>query len=265
LDGDDTIAKLQYVLDDTTDESAWIDIEPKFNSITLTADDGLTEGEHVFYLRAIDLAGAKSDIIRMPSSETDIWFVRETKSSFLVVDDYNIADNTASFYQSTLQAIVGTLEVWDIKSNNKALEPPSSDAFTRTLLLFDRIFWYSDTEPNLGKAQVSLPEFIENGGKIIMSTSFMEFTTNQGDPLDFSPVDSLDKKISRITRNQLVVPTASYPCLGFPDLKVNTAIIPSVFPLAPKISADALYMLPENPNSWPGTPVIESSLFRSTV
>ena len=254
LDGDDTIAKYQYVLDDTTDDSAWMDIEPKFNSITLTQANGLTEGEHVFYLRAIDLAGAKSDIIRMPRNENDIWFIREPKSNFLLIDDYNIADNTDSFYQSALQAIVGTVDIWDIKSNNKALEPPSSIAFTGTLLLFDTIFWYADTGPNLEKAQVSIPEFVEQGGKIIMSTSFQEFSTNQGDPLQFSPVDSLGGKIRRITRDQSVLPTASYASLGFPELQVNTAIIPNVFPLAPKISADALYMLPEN--SWPGTPVM---------
>ena len=87
-----------------------------------------------------------------------------------------------------------------------------------------------------------------------MSTTFKEFASNQGDPLDFSPADSLGPKINRITRNQLVQPTEKYASQGFPDLQVNTAIIPFVFPVAPKISSDTLYVLPENPASWPGTP-----------
>ena len=53
LDGDDTIAKFQYVLDDTTNESAWTDLDPKSNSITLNAAHGLTEGEHAFYLLSL--------------------------------------------------------------------------------------------------------------------------------------------------------------------------------------------------------------------
>lgn len=254
LDGDDTIAKFQYVLDDSSSTADWHDLSPTLKSVTITAEDGLTEGEHVFFLRAVDIAGAESEIIRMPRNDSDTWFVREPTSSFLIVDDYNIADNSDSFYKSSLQAIVGPVNVWDIKSNNRALEPPSSQAFTQTLLLFDRIFWYADTEPNLEKAQVALPEFINQGGRVIMTTSFMEFATNLGDPLDFSPADSLGAKISRITRDQLVTPVEPFTGMGFPDLKVNTAIIPNVFPVVPKISSKAMYMLPEKPGSWPGTP-----------
>ncbi len=256
LDGDDSIDKFQYVLDDTSDDSAWQDLDPKFNNITLFAEDGLTEGEHVFYLRSVDLASLKSNIIRMPRSENDIWYVKEPKSTFLIIDDYNIADNSDSFYQSTLQNIVGTVDVWDIKSNNKALEPFASQAFTQTLLLFDRIFWYGDTDPNFEKAQVGIPEFLQNGGKIIMSTSFKEFSTNQGDPLDFSPVESLGDRINRITRNQLVQPAAAFGAMGFPELQVNTALIPFIFPIVPKNSSVTFYVLPEKPGTWPGTPVM---------
>lgn len=256
LDGDDTIAKFQYVLDDTTRNEAWIDLDAKVKSITLTATTGLTEGEHVFFLRAVDIAGASSPIIRMPRSQDDTWYVRQPKGTFLVIDDYNIADGTDAFYQSLLSTIVGTIDLWDIKSNNRALEPPSSKAFTETLLLFDRIFWYADAEPNLGKAQVALSAFLDNNGKIIMTTAFQEFTTNLGDPLEFSPVDSLGTKISRITRNQIVQPSSKYFGMGFPELKVNKAIIANVFPLVPKISSDTLYVLPERPGSWPGTPVL---------
>ncbi|NUO81808.1 hypothetical protein HUU05_17190 [candidate division KSB1 bacterium] len=255
LDGDDTIAKLQYVLDDTTNVAAWKDLNARANTVTLTAAEGLTNGPHVFYLRAVDIAGATSSIIRMPRTANETWYVRAPQSKFLVIDDYNIADNTASFYHSHLRALVGTFDVWDIKSNNSALEPPSAQAFTQTLQLFDRVLWYADAEPNLEKAQVSLPEFIDGGGKIIMTTSFQEFASNQGDPLEFAPVDSLGPRISRITRNQLINPSAKFASQGYPQLRVNTAIIPNVFPLVPKISADTLYVLPASTN-WPGTPVV---------
>lgn len=255
-DGDDTIAKYQYVLDDTTNDSAWKDLNSRANTILLTAAEGLTEGRHVFYLRAIDIAGAVSRIIRMPRNEIGVWFVREPKSNFLVIDDYNITDNTANFYHTTLQAIVGNFDVWDIKRNNGALDPPSSQAFTETLLLFDRIFWYADTDPNLEKAQVGVPTFLDRGGKLIMTTMFREFTSNLGDPLDFSPVDSLGARIARITRNQPVQATPAAIALGLPELRVSVTIIPNVFPLVAKISSTALYFLPENPSLWPGIPAM---------
>lgn len=256
LDGDETIAKFQYVLDDTSQPQAWKDLSAKTPSIILSAANGLTEGDHVFYLRALDIAGASSAIIRMPRSPDDIWHVKEPKSKFLLIDDYNVADNTDQFYQSVFQSLLGAFDVWDIKSNNKALEPRITQAFTQTLLLFERIFWYSDTEPNLEKAQIGLQEFLEQNGKVIMTTSFGEFTTNQGDPVEFSPADSLGAKIRRITRNQLVQPSAAFAALGFPQLQVNKSMIPNVFPLVPKISSEILYVLPENPANWPGTPAV---------
>lgn len=254
LDGDDTIEKFQYVLDDTN--AAWRELDARTRSITLTAAEGLRQGPHVFYLRAIDLASARSQIIRMPRSADEVWYVKEPASKFLLLDDYNVNDNAGNFYRTTLQNLVGPVEVWDIKSKGGALEPPSAQAFLGTLKLFDRIFWYADTEPNLEKAQVSITPFLAGGGKLIMTTSFQEFTTNQGDPLDFSPVDSLGARISRITRNQIIQPATKYAARGFPQLRVNTAIIPNVFPLVPKISSDTLYVLPANASQWPGTPVM---------
>jgi hypothetical protein len=255
LDGNDTIAKFQYVLDDTTNPSNWRDLPAAQNSVTLSQNDGLTEGEHVFFLRAEDVAGAVSDIIRMPLSEDDVWYVREPISNVLLLDDYNIADGTDAFFQSTIAAIVGPADVWDIKRNAGELDPPSVVAFTGTLLLFDTVIWYADTSPNLDKAQISVPEYVDQGGKILLTTSFGEFTTNEGDPVLFSPADSLDTRINRLLRGQDVLPTESYAGLGFPNLEVGVSIIPNVFPLTPKVSSEVMYRLPES-NSWEGTPAI---------
>lgn len=256
LDGDDTIAGYQWALDDSSNAAAWHELPAGTASLLLTAADGLTEGEHVFYLRAIDIAGATSAIARMPRDTADVWFVREPKSSFLLLDDYNVSDNTDAFYRATFRSLVGEVEVWDIKSKGKALEPPTGLAFRETLKLFDRVFWYADTEPNLEKAQVSVIDFLDSGGKLIMTTSFQEFASNIGDPLAFSPVDSLGPKIRRITRNQRLLPGPEFAGAGFPELTVGTAIIPNVFPLVPKLSSKVLYLLPENAGVWEGTPAM---------
>lgn len=254
-DGDDSIARYEYVLDDTTDPGAWLFVDSKQSSITLTEAEGLTEGDHTLYLRAVDIAGAMSRIISMPRTPTEHWYVKRPQSNFLIIDDYNVADNTDTFLQSQIRAIVGTVDIWNIKSNGGALEPPSSIAFTQTLALFDKVFWYADPGPNLEKAQASIPAYLEGGGKVLMSTSFQEFSSNQGDPLDFSPVDSLGLKITRLTRNQLIHPDSSLIAEGLPELQVNVAIIPNVFPLSPKVTSRVLYRLPEDAG-WQGRPAM---------
>lgn len=252
-DGNDNIQRYEYVLDDTN--GVWTNLESQTSAITLASSDGLTEGDHIFYLRAIDIANTSSPTIRMPREEEDVWYVREPKSTFLVVDDHNVNDNTSSFYKNILSQAIGTYDYWDIKRSGGALEPPSSEAFAQTLLLFDRIFWFSDSEPNLPKAQVSIPGFLDNGGKIIMTLSFGRFQSNIGDPLDFSPVDSLGIRINRITRNQNFMTTDFAIQLGFPDLRQSTAIIPDVFALVPKISSQVLYQLPAS-SGWTGMPPV---------
>jgi len=256
-DGDNTIQKYQYALDDTVDQSAWIDLGAKQTSITLFAADGLTEGDHAFYLRVIDLAGASSSIMKMPR-EGDTWFVKEPKSNFLIIDDYNVGDNADSFYFSAVQKASGeTPDTWDIKANANALEPASPQAFRETMKLFKRILWYADSNPNLEKANVSVRQFLEGGGELLMTSSFQAFASNLGDPLNFSPADSLGEKISRITRDQLVVPSAEFAGQGFPELQVAASIIPNVYPIEPKISSTVIYQLPETDSGkWSGSPAI---------
>jgi hypothetical protein len=254
-DGNDNIAKYQYALDDTS-ESSWVDLDAKKSSITLTAAEGLAEGEHIFFLRAVDIAGANSAVIRMPREEDAIWYVREPQTQFLVLDDHNILDGTQEFYKSVVQSEIGAFDYWDIKKDGGALNPPGSEAFTKTLSLFNRILWFADGNPNLSKAQVGVAAFLDNGGKLLMTTSFSATMSNIGAPLSFSPVDSLGTRINRITRNQLVNLTAFAVQLGLPELKQNTSIIPDVFPLVPKVSANALYQLPEDPSRWQGSPVM---------
>ncbi|MDZ7261215.1 MAG: fibronectin type III domain-containing protein [candidate division KSB1 bacterium] len=255
LDGDDTIKEYQWVLDDTN--QTWHSLGALINFITLTADSGLTAGDHVFYLKAIDNAGVASAIIRMPKKDK-VWYVREPLGDLLLIDDYDPLDNSAIFYKTILDTLVGQYSVWDIKidrnrDNRNDFLPSSVVTFTQTLLLFQRVIWYADDTPHLEQAQISVPIFLKQGGKIIFSTRFKEFFSEQGDPLDFSPADSLGVSISRIFNNTVL--KAQKP--GFPELKVKSSggIIPFVKALIPKPSAQVVYTL-ESSSQWPGNPVM---------
>ncbi|MFZ5515579.1 MAG: hypothetical protein ACOY90_03010 [Candidatus Zhuqueibacterota bacterium] len=257
LDGDDTIDRYEYVLDDTSAE--WRSIPADTSFLNLKIADELGDRAHVFYLRAVDIAGVPSTIIRMPRKETSLWYVRRPIGHYLIIDDYETYDNNQYIYQKTLDSLGLDYSVWNIKLNRNGdtvydLMPSSVDMFAETLLLFDRVLWYADSNPHFEEAQIAIPRFLKDAGKkIFFSTQFREFFSEQGDPLEFSPVDSLGKTSIDVLPGIYLEPDANKA--SFPRLKA-ASWIPFVKELAPKISAQVLYRLAANPGLYAGQPVM---------
>ncbi len=255
LDGDETIVAYEWALDDTSSADAWHRVPSKVTFLTLREEDGLTEGNHVFYVRAVDLSGSRSKTARMPRTEDKTWHVRKPKSRFLLIDDYAPLDNSAAFYADLLAELLGRFDVWDIKAdrnrdNDPDLLPSSAATFTATLELFDRVLWYTDQSPTLEYAQISIPAFLQKGGKIVMSASFPEFFSSQGNPLEFSPVDSLGFTINRVTPGVDLLPQK----VELDTLRTSTNVF-FVKTLVPKPSSLVLYRLSES-SRWQGQPVV---------
>ena len=60
------------------------------------------------------------------------------------------------------------------------LVPAYADpALIQTFLQYDYVLWYTDQQPSLGVAQLTLFPYMQNGGRVIFSTSFI----NTIDPL----------------------------------------------------------------------------------
>ena len=257
LDGDDTIDRYEYVLDDTTTQ--WSSISADTSFLNLKIPDELADSEHVLYLRAVDIAGVTSKIIRMPRKESSIWYVRQPLGQYLIIDDYEVQDNSQYIYQRTLDSLGVNYSVWNIKLNRNKdnaydLMPNSVNMFTETMLLFDRVLWYTDSNPHFEEAQIAIPKFLKVAGKkIFFSTQFREFFSEQGDPLEFSPVDSLGKFSIDILPGVFLEPDVNKS--NFPKLKAS-AWIPFVKELVPKISAQVLFRLEENPSLYSGQPVM---------
>jgi len=261
LDGDDTIQKYEYALDDTLDAARWREVPGRFNAVVLREADGLTEGDHRFFIRAVDIAGARSKTIQLPEPGR-VWHVRRPRGRLLIIDDYATVDNSPEFYKVLFDSLFGEYTVWDIKldrnrDNRPDLLPSPSLAFTESLLLFDRIFWYGDGKPHVAEAAVALPNFLDAGGKILFSAAFSEDVTGQ---LDFSPMDSLGKSLGRLrpVRLQPMTPLDIVPVWsGYPTLGLS-AVIDPFFPLKPKVTSEVIYTLPDAPpgQSWPGRPEV---------
>ena len=63
-DGNETIVDVFYTIDDTC-ESCWVRLDGDATSITLT---DIEPGNHIFYIKCRDIAGAESNIIQFPDS-----------------------------------------------------------------------------------------------------------------------------------------------------------------------------------------------------
>lgn len=132
--------------------------------------------------------------------------------------------------------------------NIEKLFPKSTVQFKETIKLFDRVIWYTDfikdDDPHFVAAQVAIPEFLETGGKAIFIAQFNTGFGTQGDPLAFTPVDSLGKYYDRIFPSSLFLAQtdlqSTFPSLTLPELKVANLIF-SVFAIKPKEGSVILY------------------------
>ncbi|MBI5660962.1 MAG: fibronectin type III domain-containing protein [Ignavibacterium album] len=279
LDGDNTISKVFIALNDTSQKIqlpastrfVTIKVEPPYNSDIVECDvylgTSITTPYHTklpglklndtnrFYVYCEDIAGSVSQLLAMPSENSSLtWYVKKPKGDFLIIDDYATSDNSASFYNQVLDSLnlLSRTDVWDIKLGKTSTTPGKllpkfiSPQFTETLKLFKVVYWYTDNDPTLEPAQISVREYIISGGKVFFSMIFPQ----QFDPRglsDFLPVDSLSPApISFIPRSTLINPaddgiTLNYPLLSIDDSTVPVARIRTYYPNP--FSAKTLYKL----------------------
>lgn len=258
LDGEETLERYEYVLDDTV-AGNWKSISAESTFLNLQIPDGLGDMNHIFYLRAVDIAGVPSKIIRMPKNDRNIWHVKRPIGNILIIDDFEVVDQGEKLYVQTLDSLGLEYSIWNIKLNRNGdtkydLMPTSVDMFTETMLLFDRVLWYTDSNPHFEEAQITIPRYLKIANKkILFSTQFKEFFSEQGDPLEFSPVDNLGKTSYDVFPGTTLQPGSAKS--NFPVLKANKWI-PFVKEIIPKLSSQVVYRLEENPLLWQGQPVI---------
>lgn len=258
LDGDETIQAYEYVLDDTT--AAWVEIPGKTTFVLLKEQDGITEGEHAFYLRAVDIAGARSETIRMPENPDRTWYVKRPRGRVLVLDDYGILDDAPAFYGGTLDTLAGEYSTLDIKHDGNRdgqpdLLPGSNLALVETMKLFEAVIWYGDFATNFDVARVVVPQYLESGGKILFSMQFTAAFANDNDELEFTPAAGLDQNIGRLFNGASLLPDPSRPDLPELQVKSTTNVILNVKSIVGKPTAQPLYRLPEG-GTYTGTPIL---------
>ena len=264
IDGNETILNYYYAVDDTSNPARWKKLPGDANLVTLFKSDGLTEGNHAFYLKAQDVAGAFSPTIRMPDTGK-VWYVREPKGDFLIVRDYLPTDFSASYYKAMFDTLMGgrlgSRDVIDIKkgasaiSRGKFVPPLINPTFTETLKLFKYVFWYGDNSPSLDIIQASLPGFKKAGGKVFLAAGFPQNISAQGGLGDFAPIDNIEP--SFFTSILLGKDTILAVDPTYPTLVRDTLGTIYTFPrgLLPKVDARVLYKMQVSPR-WVGQPIM---------
>ena len=229
------------------------------------------------YIEVRDVAGQYSPPLKLPGA-TDRWYVKKPQSRLLLVSDYIRFDLQLALttYQSALAAVPGGLftqvDVLDLglglsPSDKEAgkpgrLVPQFTDpALVQTFLLYDYVVWYSDEFPGLASAQLSIFPYLQNGGRVVFSTMFLNTTDPRGALRDFAPIDSVSgvdlsptrpapppavAGDSRLPANYVVYPDSSdlrnvYPQLAFNSSPSNHSIF--MRPIYRRSDARYLYRL----------------------
>lgn len=205
--------------------------------------DGLIVGDtNRVYVRARDISGAFSAI-----DSTSKFFLKRKTGNLLVIDDHKDAV-ASSTYAPALNAVSPLRDSLDLLANI----PPFWETFGMMMRQYDRVFWYSDgaedvafgRQMHIEVAAVILQQYLNNGGKLLISTTFPDRLKTKGttsSPIwGFSPIDSLSTSLgqARISRDSAAVPTAA--ATGYAAL-VSEATITGVKPFYPKNTNATLF------------------------
>ncbi len=265
IDGIETIKQINIALNDTNNSVA---IDGAISLVTIRTDqfdsaepemDIYINGDHnnpasvkipglkfndnnVIYIQAEDISGAKSPFIQLPDTSAH-WFVKKPKGNLLVIDDYITSDNSSSFYSEKFDSLdngnlKGKYDVWNL---HEFTIPYESITFLETIKLFDAIYWYSDNEPNLELASVSIQNYLNAGGKAALSFQLPRFV-DQDQLRSFLPIDSTDSKfVTSVIGGAEVAQDSNIT--GYPNLKTQLPlfIMRTFYPSSS--SADVIYHL----------------------
>ncbi len=261
LDGDESIQKINIVLNDTNNTANYVELRGSTRLVTLRVRDfqsanpeteilidgaefnifpaklkGMVlNGFNKVYVQAVDISGAKTQFIEMPGANKS-WYVRKPVGKMLLIDDYTTSDDATAFYNNQLSTIRGGTLAGKFDTLNIAGRqiPFFSYNFYLTLKLFNYVVWYADNNPSIQAAQNVVDKYLANGGKIMMS---MQFPRNPAPDIlalrEFLPVDSISNLVTVLASNvEFVVESGNPANAGYPVLKSSSTILGNfgVFP-----------------------------------
>lgn len=221
-DGDANLNRIEIAFNDTTN---WTALETNIDFITLRVDDTVDpptatvftgraanntniqfdvvhlDAENEFHLRAVDNAGAISEI------KTHSWFVKKQRSTVLYIDDYpgSGGDERKELHFQLLNENgfdeIDYLRTRDGTATGGRRVPLSSSFPDRSLAAptinmmlaeWDHIYWVSNNlNRNIGYALELTLEFFERGGTMFINIPTTDIASDN-DLFEFLPVQGFE-------------------------------------------------------------------------
>jgi hypothetical protein len=239
------------------------------------------DAPNVVYVEVKDVAGEYSAPIRLPSL-TGQWYVKRPRGKLLLVQDYTGHFDVAaalSTYLTSLGNVVPPISVdalnigFGVNAVDKrsgkisTMVPPFIDpAVINTFLLYDYVFIYTDEYPTFSVLQLVPFRYIQNGGKLLLSTYGFSSDLSQFDVTtvlrEFAPIDSVCATVLSppppapvpgyrfVYPDYLILPDSSNSANIYPLLAVNSSTgTHNVFmrELYTRTDARAIYRLQSDP------------------
>ena len=255
-DGIETVIDIYYALDDTCD-TCWTRLDAaSYSSITLT---DIEPGYHRFYIQAIDIAGAESNIAFFPDdtnpNEPGFWRVMPVYGDVLLVDDFvqDNQNNAQNWYRSVLDSLLGAnqFSVWEVGHEL----PYSSNDVSANLKYFNKVIWYAAYTggETYHEAGSSLLNFVMDGGHLFLNAPELKDSTFSWFPLqDVSVINPSGRLLSGAILESQIADSL--------DLVLSSLIAIRVKEFSPDSSEfssiKSLYKLEEadSTDEWSGSP-----------
>ncbi len=268
LDGAETIQAINISLNDTNNYvtlngsvrlitlriKSLIASEPEMEILINGSDQNIfpetlsglqLDSDNKFYVQAVDLSGAVSNLISLPDTSST-WYVKKPKGQLLIFDDFagSSSDQVKIFYRNEFNSI-GLQNKFDEYDLNKHPLPFESVTVYEMMKLFKYTFWYSVSNPRLDLLNAVTNKYLTQGGKIAFSMTFQsssgtyefDLSTLQG----FLPIDSVSSPLSFLLTGADVLPAPQ--STGYSALK-TTSTISYVRTYKPNsVVTDSVYLL----------------------
>jgi hypothetical protein len=188
--------------------------------------------ENKFFVQAVDLSGAKSNRIVLPS-DNDNWYVKKPKGKVLIFDNlFGISSDQQAvlFYRNIFSTIdggslAGKFDEYDLQNQVFAL-PFENVTIYEMMRLFKYVYWYAGYGPRLDLLNIVTDKYIEQGGKVAFSMTFQDsiaafafdLSTLQG----FLPIDDVSDFNRFLFTGANILP--STPQIDYPPLRNSETI-----------------------------------------
>lgn len=284
-DGDESIDSLFFKINN----GPWYPLAPKHTFLTVVPNDPTASGpvsakiysgpeltllskpitgfelsaQNTLYVRARDNAGLESAI-----DTSKIIFAKRKKSDFLIIDSHAgygspFLMDPEFIYRPIFQTLGLSYDYVEIqKGNAKNLPPFFYPTFGLYMNLFDKVFWFSDKKLKNGSlymeiGAVAIQEYINQGGKIILSCPLPAAFENSSVITQFAPMDSISSSpgTTELVNGKGMTPYGSYAA-NFDTLYPQFPIS-GIEPFYPSDSANIMFTAQVTPdNGWQGTNIV---------